>query len=214
MYSLQNRTKHEVWSETGHTKEHVLGRLQQRTAPSASHMASDHTDADAARMLKIDSSRITVWIPSLTTSHNPNALNAKCQMPNAKASKDHFACHWWTRADQSRFCHASLSLEFLPKRNRCKRFLICGDLLSLPRTDPSLSDHVLPLKSRSDHDGAEAQTLLFTAMRRPSRWMSEHAVWDCTDHTRRLVCAWFKVRKLKTCLDVFGHIMRVWWCVV
>jgi hypothetical protein len=56
-------------------------------------MASDHTDAGAARMLKIDSSRITVWIPSLTTSHNPNALNAKCQMPNAKASKDHFACH-------------------------------------------------------------------------------------------------------------------------
>jgi hypothetical protein len=81
MYSLQNRTKHEVWSETGHAKEHVLGRLQQRTAPSASHMASDHTDAGAARMLKIDSSRITVWIPSLTTSHNPNALNAKCQMP-------------------------------------------------------------------------------------------------------------------------------------
>jgi hypothetical protein len=43
---------------------------------SASHVASDHSDAGAARMLKIDSSiRITVWIPheNTTTSHNPNA---------------------------------------------------------------------------------------------------------------------------------------------
>ena len=135
MYSLQTRTKMNwAWSLNGTQKQSCFGLQQPRTALSASHVASDHADAGAARMLKIDSSiPIASWIPSLTTSHNIPVMpsDAKwCQvMPTAKASEDHFACHWGTRAgSKQKFCDASLPFQLFPKSNTCKHVQTCANI--------------------------------------------------------------------------------------
>lgn len=121
MYSLQNRTKHEVWREMGHgnnMKQSCFGLQQQRTAvpliwPVITRMRAPQGCWKSTPRFASEFGFPMIPPQHPTTSHNPNAK--WCQMmSNAKASKDHFAC--WTHADQSRFCHicyASLSFHSL-----------------------------------------------------------------------------------------------------
>ena len=193
MYSLQNRTKHEVWREMGHGNNHALDCSRELpwvplmwpviTRMRAPHGCWKSTPRFASQF------GFPMRTPQHPTTQMPKwcQSDAKwCQMPRPPKIT--------LPAEHMRIKADSVTSATLPSLFICSlravqtlfRSVLCDLCPELTHIDPSRDSHHGLWKSRSDHDGA-AQTLLFTAMRRPSRLKTtllSEIIWHHTHHTR------------------------------